>query len=61
MQDRGATSLREALEGIPGVQAVDFGEGRRDQVLIRGFAATTDMYIDGVRDDRAVFSRSVEH
>lgn len=55
IQDRGATSLREALEGIPGVQAVDFGEGRRDQVLIRGFAATTDMYIDGVRDDAQYF------
>lgn len=55
IEDRGATSLKDALVGVPGVQAVSLGEARRDQVLIRGFAATTDMYIDSVRDDAQYF------
>jgi len=55
IEDRGATSLTDALAGIPGVQAVTLGEGRRDQVLIRGFSASTDTYIDSVRDDAPYF------
>ncbi len=55
IEDRGVTSLQDALAMVPGVQAVSLGEARRDQVLIRGFAATNDMYIDGVRDNAQYF------
>jgi catecholate siderophore receptor len=55
IEDRGAESLKDALTGVPGVQAVSLGEGRRDQVLIRGFSASTDTYIDGVKDDAPYF------
>jgi catecholate siderophore receptor len=45
-----ALSLQDALINVPGVTP-QLGEGRRDQVAIRGFAATNDVYVDGVRDD----------
>ena len=47
---QGATSMQDALRNVPAV-SVHLGEGRRDQVLIRGFSALNDQYIDGVRDD----------
>jgi catecholate siderophore receptor len=50
LRDQGATSMQEALRNVPAV-SVQLGEGRRDQVLIRGFSAQNDQYIDGVRDD----------
>src|SRR5262249_13026037 len=31
--------------------SLHMGEGRRDQVYIRGFNANTDQFVDGVRDD----------
>lgn len=45
-----ATSMQEAVRNVSGV-SVHMGEGRRDQVLIRGFSAVNDFYINGVRDD----------
>jgi catecholate siderophore receptor len=45
-----ALSMQDALVNVPGVTP-QLGEGRRDQVAIRGFAATNDVYLDGVRDD----------
>src|SRR6478735_8939505 len=45
-----ALSMQDALINVPGVTP-QLGEGRRDQVAIRGFAATNDVYLDGVRDD----------
>jgi catecholate siderophore receptor len=47
---RDVRSLNEALETVPGVSAT-LGEGRRDQVNIRGFSALYDQYLDGFRDD----------
>ena len=47
---RNVRSVNEALETVPGVSAT-LGEGRRDQVNIRGFSALYDQYLDGFRDD----------
>lgn len=51
---QGVTSMQEAVRNVPGV-SVHLGEGRRDQVLIRGFSALNDQYVDGVRDDSAYY------
>jgi len=50
LQERNARSVNEALETVPGV-SLTMGEGRRDQVNIRGFSALFDQYLDGFRDD----------
>ncbi len=50
IQSQGALSLSEALQNVTGITP-HMGEGRRDQVTIRGFSALNDTYIDGVRDD----------
>lgn len=50
LQERNALSVNEALETVPGV-SLTMGEGRRDQVNIRGFSALFDQYLDGFRDD----------
>jgi catecholate siderophore receptor len=50
LEERNVRSLNEALETVPGVSAT-MGEGRRDQVNIRGFSALYDQYLDGFRDD----------
>ncbi len=50
LQERNARSVNEALETVPGV-SMTMGEGRRDQVNIRGFSALFDQYLDGFRDD----------
>ena len=50
LQERNARSINEALETVPGV-SLTMGEGRRDQVNIRGFSALFDQYLDGFRDD----------
>jgi catecholate siderophore receptor len=54
MRDRAVTSMQEALAYIPGVSPM-LGEGRRDQVSIRGMNANTDQYIDGVKDDATYY------
>lgn len=43
------TTLSEALAGIPGVNAR--GDTRFDGLMIRGFSAGSDFYLDGFRDD----------
>ena len=50
LRSQGANSMEDAVRNVPAV-SVHLGEGRRDQVLIRGFSAVNDQYIDGVRDD----------
>src|SRR6185369_8016382 len=50
MRSQGANSMQDAVRNVPAV-SVQLGEGRRDQVLIRGFSAVNDQFIDGVRDD----------
>ncbi len=54
-QEQNATSLREALRNTPGI-TMSIGEGGTsgsssgDNVMIRGFSARNDIYIDGARD-----------
>jgi catecholate siderophore receptor len=52
MQDQGATSLREVLQNVPGItqNAGEGGVTPGDNLNIRGFAARSDLYLDGVRD-----------
>lgn len=47
--DYGHDSLGKALEGIPNVSSG--ADTRFDSLRIRGFDASNDFYLDGVRDD----------
>jgi len=49
LQNYGVKTLGEALSGIPNVTSQQ--EARFDSVYIRGFAATYDTFLDGIRDD----------
>jgi len=53
MQQQNVTTLQQALQNVPGVTA-SAGEGNGgmngDQFRIRGFSASSDMYVDGLRD-----------
>lgn len=52
MEERGVTTLREALRNVPGI-SIQGGEGggpQGDNLTIRGFNARSDIYIDGMRD-----------
>ncbi|HAL5940053.1 TPA: TonB-dependent siderophore receptor [Escherichia coli] len=49
LSDYTQPTLSEALVGIPGVNAS--GDTRFDGVMIRGFNAGNDFYLDGFRDD----------
>ncbi|HUR37777.1 MAG TPA: TonB-dependent siderophore receptor [Terriglobales bacterium] len=50
LRAQAAVSMQDALRNVSGV-SVHLGEGRRDQVFIRGFNALNDNLVDGVRDD----------
>lgn len=54
LRDQAARSMEDALRNVPGV-AFSSGDGQRDQVVIRGFSAISDQFIDGVRDDALYF------
>jgi catecholate siderophore receptor len=51
MQDRAVTDLNDALKAVPGV-TIGAGEFRSigTSPTIRGFAARTDLFLDGIRD-----------
>lgn len=52
IKDRGASSLQDVLRATPGV-TLGSGEGGTptgDRPFIRGYEASTDIFIDGVRD-----------
>lgn len=52
MKDRGTTSLQDVLRTTPGI-TLGSGEGGTptgDRPFIRGYEASTDVFIDGVRD-----------
>lgn len=58
LQQQNAVSLRDALRNTPGI-TMNVGEGpsgwaNGDEVLIRGFNAQSDIYIDGARDPGVV-------
>ena len=48
--DQSIQSISQAVEYVPGVQAIQ-GEGNRDALVFRGNATTGDLFIDGLRDD----------
>lgn len=50
IRDTGMSSMVDALRFVPGV-GVAQGEGHRDAPIFRGNASTSDMFVDGVRDD----------
>jgi len=52
LEEQGATSLRDALRNTPGITltAGEGGTAPGDNLLIRGFSARNDVYIDGARD-----------
>lgn len=52
LQDQAVTSLRDALRNVSGItmQAGEGGAAAGDNLSIRGFDATNDLYVDGVRD-----------
>jgi len=54
LQDQQATDLGRAIDYAPGVQ-LDAGEGNRDALIMRGNKTTSDLYIDGTRDDAQYF------
>jgi catecholate siderophore receptor len=54
LRDRAVQSMQEALAYVPGASQI-LGEGRRDQVSIRGMNANTDQYIDGIKDDATYY------
>ena len=62
IEDQAAHSLQDVLRNVPGV-SFNNGDGQRDQVLIRGFSALGDLFLDGIRDD-AMYYRdlsNIEH
>ena len=50
MRDKAVQSIEEAVKSVPGIN-LSHGDGQRDQVVIRGFSALGDQFIDGFRDD----------
>lgn len=53
------TSLQGTLQNVTGL-SFSVGDGQRDQVMIRGFSAISDQYVDGVRDD-ALYYRDLSN
>ncbi len=51
MQQQGTTSLQQALRNVPGI-TLNAGEGgaHGDAVNLRGFTASDDFFLDGLRD-----------
>jgi catecholate siderophore receptor len=56
IEEQAATSLRNALRNTPGITltAGEGGTAPGDNLLIRGFSARNDVYIDGARDSGVV-------
>ena len=52
IEERGATSLVEALRSVPGItfNAGEGGQPAGDNLKIRGFDAGADVFVDGIRD-----------
>src|SRR6202042_3173393 len=51
ISQQGVTSLQDALKNVPGI-TLNAGEGgsHGDQVNLRGFQASDDFFLDGLRD-----------
>ncbi len=49
IREQGALEMKDVLRNVSGVAPAQ-GEGRRDQFYIRGFDATRDTLMDGMRE-----------
>lgn len=54
VKDLSVQSITQAVEYVPGVQGAP-GEGNRDAIIFRGNQTTSDLYVDGIRDDVQIF------
>lgn len=54
LRDQAAHSMQDVLKTVPGI-GLSTGDGQRDQVMIRGFSAIADQFVDGLRDDALYF------
>jgi catecholate siderophore receptor len=54
LRDQQATSLGSSITYAPGID-LDQGEGNRDAFILRGNKTTSDIYLDGIRDDAQYF------
>ncbi len=59
LREQTVTSMQGALQNVAGL-SFSVGDGQRDQVMIRGFSAIADNYVDGVRDD-AMYYRDMSN
>ncbi len=51
MEDQSTTSLRQALQNVPGISIAAGESGAQgDNLTIRGFTARNDIFLDGIRD-----------
>lgn len=50
MADQGMTGMSDVVRYMPGV-SISQGEGNRDAPILRGNSSTSDLFVDGVRDD----------
>jgi catecholate siderophore receptor len=54
IKDQNMHSIADTLRYVPGV-GIAQGEGNRDNPVFRGNSSTSDMYVDGIRDDVQYF------
>ncbi len=54
IKDQSAQSVQDVIRYVPGVTS-SMGEGNRDAIVFRGNRTTSDLFIDGLRDDVQVF------
>ncbi|WP_262964158.1 TonB-dependent receptor [Methylobacter psychrophilus] len=50
IKDQNMQSIADTVRYVPGVSIAQ-GEGRRDNPIFRGNSSSSDMYVDGIRDD----------
>ncbi len=54
LRDQNMTSVADVVRYVPGV-GIAQGEGNRDTPVFRGNSSTSDLFIDGIRDDVQYF------
>ncbi len=54
IKDQSILSIADTIRYVPGVTA-SLGEGNRDAIVFRGNRTTSDLFIDGLRDDVQIY------
>lgn len=54
IKDQNMQSIADTIRYVPGV-GIAQGEGNRDNPIFRGNSSTSDLYVDGIRDDMQYF------